>query len=179
MDYSKQISTSMWLMIAIQTISSIDLPGQGKRKLPAPRNYIAIIIAWSILHTMDDADMGRAGAIMGWIFLLTGMVIGPFGTTATNFLESVAKNYAIQPPSHLRAVSSPGWSTYYAATAPTAASVPPGTRIRVQPAQPATSSSSASGTSSTSGGSPSITLGPITLSPSQLGIGPIHIPLPF
>jgi hypothetical protein len=95
---NRSLSASMWLMIFLQTIGSVDMPGKGPRKLPAPRAYVAIIVVWSTLHLVADAGMDQAAAVMGWILALTGAVAGPFGKTATGFLSTVATQFAVPPP---------------------------------------------------------------------------------
>jgi hypothetical protein len=87
----------MWLMVALQTIGSVDITGKGPRKLPAPKVYVAIVIVWSILGLVSDAGQSRAAALMGWLMVLTGMVVGPFGTTAVKFLNTVAANFGAAP----------------------------------------------------------------------------------
>jgi len=91
MNPESQLNASMWLMIVIQTVGAIDIPGHGKpkkgengkllpeRKLPAPKVYVATIVLWSIFGLIADAGQGKAAAMMSWVTTLTAMVIGPFG----------------------------------------------------------------------------------------------------
>ena len=99
MNTDSQITASMWVMIALQTIGSLDLPGKGPRKLPSPKQYVAIVIAWSVLHLMADANYEKPAATMGWVFVAAGMLIGPFGTTVINLFKTVSQNFATTPPS--------------------------------------------------------------------------------
>lgn len=87
------LQTSFWLMVIIQTIGSVDMPGRGPRKMPSPRSYGAILIAWGVLITIADAGRegaARAATAVGWVIVLAGMVLGPFGTTITSLFTSVA-----------------------------------------------------------------------------------------
>jgi hypothetical protein len=87
-------------MIVLQTIGSVDMPGKGPRKLPAPRAYAAIIVTWGVLQLVADMGgerAGRAAKSVAWVIALAGMVIGPFGSVVTNLFNSVATNVA--PPS--------------------------------------------------------------------------------
>lgn len=93
MNYNRQLMGSFFLMLAIQTIGSLDLPGNGPRKLPAPRVYVAAIVLWSILGLIADAGAEKAAAMMGWVTVLTGAVLGPFGVTITNFLFTVGNQF--------------------------------------------------------------------------------------
>jgi len=93
----------MWLMIVVQTIGAIDLPGNHgpgskTRKLPAPRTYVAVVVLWSIFGLLVDAGQRKAAVTMAWVTVLTGAVIGPFGAIATNFLKTVAQNFQSAPP---------------------------------------------------------------------------------
>lgn len=99
MNYDRQLQGSFWLLIAIQTIGAIDMPGKGNRKLPAPRAYVAAIVVWSILGLISDAGAAKAAAAMGWATVLTGAVVGPFGSVAVGFLNSVGNQFAVPPPS--------------------------------------------------------------------------------
>lgn len=93
MNHDKQLLSSFWLMLAIQTIGSVDMPGTGARKLPAPRAYVAAIVLWSILGLISDAGAAKAAAAMGWVTVLTGAVLGPFGFTITNLLNKVGSEF--------------------------------------------------------------------------------------
>lgn len=95
MNYDRQLHSSFFLMIAVQTIGSIDMPGKGKRKLPSPRAYVAAVIVWAILGLIP----GKAAAIMGWVTVLTAVVVGPFGKGVLNFFDTIATKFiAVAPP---------------------------------------------------------------------------------
>lgn len=98
MNPNRQLQGSFWLMVATQTITAVDMPGKGARKMPAPRAYLATIILWSIFGLIADAGGEKAAAAMGWVTVLTGMVVGTAGTTLTDFLNNVAKAVAPTVP---------------------------------------------------------------------------------
>ncbi len=95
MNYNNSLQTSQWVMFFLQTISAIDLPGNGPRKLPAPKAYVAIIAVWSGLDILADTGRARAASIVGWVLVLTSLVVGPNGTVAVAFLRDIAKLYPI------------------------------------------------------------------------------------
>lgn len=97
MNYDRQIQGSFWLMIAIQVIGAVDMPGKGARKLPAPRAFVVVIVMWSILGLIADAGAAKAAAVMGWVTVLTGAVIGPFGNIAVGFLNTISSQFGVQP----------------------------------------------------------------------------------
>lgn len=98
MNPTTSLQASMWLMIAIQTMSGIDLPGHGPRKMPAPKVFVAIVVLWSIFGIMADAGMGKVVQAMSWVTVLTALVIGPAGTTLNNFLKAIAQNFGTALP---------------------------------------------------------------------------------
>jgi len=98
MNEATQLNASMWLMITVQTIGAIDLPGHGPRKLPAPKAYVAVIVLWSIFGLMADGGFGRAAAAMSWVTVLTAMVVGPAGKTFTNFLKLTGQTFGTKAP---------------------------------------------------------------------------------
>lgn len=90
------LQTSFWMMVLVQTIGSVDLPGSGARKMPAPRAYVAILVTWLILQLVADAgeNARRAATALGWVLVLTGMVVGPFGQRFVSFLNAVASQFS-------------------------------------------------------------------------------------
>lgn len=108
MDEGQSITTAMWLMIAVQTIGSMDPPGKGERKLPAPRAFVAIIVAYSVLQAMSDTKYRKGAAVIGWTLLFTAMVAGPFGTRVIGLFNTVADQFNISP---IEATMAPGQST--------------------------------------------------------------------
>jgi len=92
------ISAAFWVMVFLQTLGSVDMPGKGDRKMPAPRSYVAIMVLFGTLHLIADAGAQRAASIMAWVTVLTGIIIGPFGTRLSNFYNSVANQFAIPNP---------------------------------------------------------------------------------
>lgn len=82
-------------MILVQTIGSIDMPGSGPRKMPAPRQYVAILVTWLVLQLIAgiNASTARATAAIGWLLVLTGLVIGPFGKQVVNLFTVVSQRF--------------------------------------------------------------------------------------
>lgn len=82
-------------MILLQTIGSIDMPGSGARKMPSPRQYVAVVVAWVILEIFAAMGQGarRASTAVGWLLVLTGMVVGPFGQRLVSFLNTVSQEF--------------------------------------------------------------------------------------
>lgn len=66
------------------------MPGKGPRKMPSPRNYAALIVAWGTLQLVADMGMERAAKAIAWVLVLGGLVLGPFGTIVSNALNSVS-----------------------------------------------------------------------------------------
>jgi len=91
------VTAAFWVMVALQTMGSVDMPGRGDRKMPSPRAYVAILVLFGTLHLIADAGAQRAASVMAWVTVLTGLVIGPFGTRLTNFYNAVANQFAIPP----------------------------------------------------------------------------------
>lgn len=103
MDAVSSLQASFWLMVVIQTIGSVDMPGRGPRKMPSPRAYGATIVTWGVLVLIADAGgdrAGRAAKVMGWVIVLAGMVLGPFGGVVSNLFTSVAGALAPNVPSN-------------------------------------------------------------------------------
>ena len=106
----RSIQASLWVMIVLQTIGSIDLPNSKNapykvaRKMPAPKQYVAIVAVWSSLHLMADAGYGRAASTMGWVMTLTGMVFGPFGQRAISFMQTIATVFPVNPQAQVNQV---------------------------------------------------------------------------
>ena len=91
-DSVNSLQTSFWIMIILQTIGSVDMPGRGPRKMPSPRSYAAIIVAWGILQIIADVGKERAAAAVAWVIVLAGIVLGPFGQTLVNLFNSAASS---------------------------------------------------------------------------------------
>lgn len=90
---SESLNASFWLMILIRTIGSVDMPGSGGRKMPAPGMYVAIVATWLGLDIFADAGYERGASMAGWVIVLTGLVIGPFGAQVNNLLSGIATTY--------------------------------------------------------------------------------------
>lgn len=94
MNTDESLNTSFWVMVLMQTIGSVDpMPGMGPRKLPAPRAYVLVIIAWGVLQIGADIGLERAAAKMGWLMVLAGTFLGPFGKRVVTLTQWVAKTY--------------------------------------------------------------------------------------
>lgn len=89
MNDDQSLQASFWLMVLLQTMGSVDMPGRGERKMPAPRAYLATIVIWSILQVAADAGYGRAAKASAWLVVLAGLVFGPFGTKLVNLFTGV------------------------------------------------------------------------------------------
>jgi hypothetical protein len=95
---SRSVSAAFWVTVFLHTLGSVDMPGRGERKMPAPRSYVAIIALFSTLHLVADAGAERAAAAAAWITVLVSVVIGPFGNQLTNLINAVAPpSPGIQP----------------------------------------------------------------------------------
>lgn len=88
-----QLQASFWVMVVAQTIGSVDLPGSGPRKMPAPGVYVPVLVVWSVLQLVADAGFERGARIAGWIIMLTGAVVGPFGAKIVGLFNTVAAMY--------------------------------------------------------------------------------------
>lgn len=94
----RSLAASFWTMIFLQTIGSVDMPGSGNRKMPAPHMYVSIVVAWAVLALVGDAGADKFARRLGWLMVLTGAVLGPFGARAVGFLRSISQNFAVAPP---------------------------------------------------------------------------------
>lgn len=99
MNDRRLLSSTFWAMVFVQTIASVDLPGHGKRKMPSPSRYVAIVVLWGILNLVADAGPGfaRLASHLSALVLLTGAVLGPFGQRAVGFLNVVTKYFSLAP----------------------------------------------------------------------------------
>jgi hypothetical protein len=84
------VSVAFWVMVGLQTLGSVDAPGKGNRKMPAPRSYIAIIALFSILGVAADAGAERAAGAAAWATVLLGIIKGPFGNQLTHLINAIA-----------------------------------------------------------------------------------------
>lgn len=90
------LQTSFWVMILVQTIGSIDMPGRGPRKMPAPRQYVAILVSWLVLQLVASIgeQAARAAAAIGWALVLVGLVVGSFGKQVINLFTIISTQFA-------------------------------------------------------------------------------------
>lgn len=93
----QSISASFWVMVFLQTFGSFDpMPGTGPRKMPSPSVYVPVIIAWSILQLAADVGWRRPASKFGWLMVLVGVVVGPFGKRLIQLTTWVTKIYGPQ-----------------------------------------------------------------------------------
>ena len=100
------LQASFWVAILLQTIGSFD-PVHGPRKMPAPKAYVTIVIVWAVLRLAADNGRERAASAMGWIVVLTGLVVGPAGQKLVGFFNNVANIYGVSPSSATATTSTP------------------------------------------------------------------------
>lgn len=83
-------------MILVQTIGSVDMPGSGPRKMPAPRQYVAILVTWVVLQLVSGINAGaqRATSAIGWLLVLVGFVVGPFGKQVVNLFTMASQRFS-------------------------------------------------------------------------------------
>lgn len=97
MSPERTVSNTFWAMVLVQTIGSVDIFTAGPRKMPAPRQYVAIGVLWSILHMAAGSRFAKAAAHLSILVLLTAMVLGPFGPQFLAFLEYVGQRFSLAP----------------------------------------------------------------------------------
>lgn len=98
MSDAKTVQSTMWIMILLQTIGSVDMPGQGARKLPAPRAYVAIAILWTTLAFIAETRYSKFASRMAVALVIAGAVTGPFGKRFVSFIGSAANTFPTTPP---------------------------------------------------------------------------------
>lgn len=86
-------------MVVVQTIGSVDMPGRGSRKMPSPRQYVAIVATWLVLMLVAGANesAARAARAIAWVIVLAGMVVGPFGTRTVGLFNQIATTFSNKP----------------------------------------------------------------------------------
>ena len=97
MSPGRTLSATFWAMILVQTIASADIFTKGPRKLPAPKQYVAIGVLWAILHMFEGTRFARVAAQLSVLVLLAGAVLGPFGGVAIGFLSYVSQRFSLAP----------------------------------------------------------------------------------
>lgn len=88
MDPDKSLQSSFWVMVLLQTLGSVDAPGKGNRKMPAPRVYLAVVVTWAVLQILADTGRERAASVVGWAMVIAGITVGPFGQRVINLINS-------------------------------------------------------------------------------------------
>ena len=84
------VSVAFGVMVFLQTLGSVDMPGKGERKMPSPRSYISTIALFSVLGVVADAGAERAASVAAWVTVLLGMLKGPFGNALTDLINAIA-----------------------------------------------------------------------------------------
>lgn len=101
---SRVILGTFLVMIVTQTYNAID----GQHRLPAPRKFVAISVVWGILYLLVDLGLGKIAARLSILIMLTGLVVGPFGTLIIRFLNTVTNQFAIPPNEDAGVPGTPG-----------------------------------------------------------------------
>jgi hypothetical protein len=99
----KTLQTTLLTMIVLQTVGTVD----SRRRMPAPKQYVAVGVAWGILFLVADLGQGKFAARLSLLMLLPAMILGPFGRRFVVFLEIVARRFAVDSPTSVQ----PGTST--------------------------------------------------------------------
>jgi hypothetical protein len=84
-------------MVIVQTIGSTDIFTAGPRKLPAPKQFVAIGVLWSIFHLFEGSKYERTVSALSVLVLLSAIVLGPFGGVALGFLSYVSSRFSLAP----------------------------------------------------------------------------------
>lgn len=88
------INASFWVMILLQTFGSFDpIAGSGPRKMPSPAAYVPVVVTWGVLQLVADMGFKRGASKFGWLMVLAGVVIGPFGKKLIGFINWIATIY--------------------------------------------------------------------------------------
>ncbi len=113
MNGGDSLETSFWIMVLVQTIGSVDMPGRGARKMPAPRSYVAIVVTWIVLFfAAGIGPQARRGATaVAWLLVLAGLVIGPFGQRVISLFNTISSNFptagAVTQPTAAQTANAP------------------------------------------------------------------------
>ena len=99
MSPERTISSTFWAMLTVQTLGSTDIFTKGPRKLPAPKQFVAIGTLWAIFHMLAGGPFGRTAAHLSILVVLTGAVLGPFGPAAIAFLAYIGQRFSLAPAS--------------------------------------------------------------------------------
>jgi hypothetical protein len=93
----RTLSSTFWAMVLVQVVGSTDIFTPGPRKLPAPKQFVAIGVLWSIFHMAEGTRLARPAAALSALVLLTAMVLGPFGPQFLGFLAYVGQRFSLAP----------------------------------------------------------------------------------
>ena len=106
MNPHRTLSATFWGMVLVQAVGSTDIFTPGPRKLPAPKQFVAIGVLWSLLHMAEGTRLERPAAQLSVLVLLTAMVLGPFGPQFLAFLGYVSQRFSLAPASPAGGASS-------------------------------------------------------------------------
>lgn len=90
---TRVIFGTFFVMLVVQTYNTVD----SQHKLPAPRKFVAIGAVWGVLFLLADVGFGKVASRLSALVLLTGLVIGPFGSLLIKFFNLISTNFAIPP----------------------------------------------------------------------------------
>jgi hypothetical protein len=93
----RTLSSTFWAMLLVQAVGSTDIFTPGPRKLPAPKQFVAIGVLWSIFHMAEGTRLARPAAALSLLVLVTAMVLGPFGPQFLTFLGYVSQRFSLAP----------------------------------------------------------------------------------
>lgn len=93
----RTLSATFWTMIVVQTLGSTDIFTAGPRKLPAPKQFVAIGVLWGIFHLFEGSKYERVFASLSILVVLSAAVLGPFGGVALGFLSYVSSRFSLAP----------------------------------------------------------------------------------
>ena len=81
-------------MVLVHTIGSTDIFTKGPRKMPAPKQYVAIATLWAILHMLAHGPYARLAASLSVLTLLTGSILAISQTNVKRMLAYSSISHA-------------------------------------------------------------------------------------
>lgn len=112
MNPRRVLNATFWAAIGIQTLGAVDLlykKGELRRKLPAPKSYVAIVVVWVILGWVAQIsdNLARAAAALSGLILLTTLFVNTArperyttaGTRLVHFFNYIGDKFAPPAPS--------------------------------------------------------------------------------
>lgn len=111
MNARRVLQGTFWATIFIQTLGAIDIGPKAKepkRKMPSPKEYVAIIVVWTILGWVAQLsdNVAKAAATLSGLLLLTTLFYNSVkpdrftvaGSRLVNFFNKISDTFGIQPP---------------------------------------------------------------------------------